>query len=108
MLNSHISVLARRVRIDADFATLPYEAGWASEAIFFTQVEGEHPELVIAAEISPDGIHWIQRGETQVVSETNALSANSLTVFGNWIRLVIRGATPERPARILVHLSMKG
>ncbi len=108
MLNSHTSVLARRVRIDAHFATLPYEVGWASEAIFFTQAEGEHPELAIATEISPDGIHWIQRGETQILSETSALAASTLTVFGNWVRLVIRGATPERPARILVHLSMKG
>lgn len=108
MLNSHTSVLARRVRIDADFTTLPYEAGWASEAIFFTQVAGEHPELTITTEISPDGINWIQRGEPQVLSEASALSASTLTVFGNWIRLVIRGATPERPARVLVHLSVKG
>ena len=108
MLNTHTSVLARRVRIDADFATLPYEAGWASEAIFFTQAEGEHPELVITTEISPDGIHWIQRGETQVLPERSVLAANTLTVFGDWVRLVVRGATPERPARILVHLAMKG
>ncbi|MBX3030740.1 MAG: hypothetical protein KF809_11305 [Chloroflexi bacterium] len=108
MRNTHTSVLARRVRIDADFATLPYEAGWASEAIFFTQVEGDHPELRITTEISPDGIHWIERGEPQVLSETSTLSANTLTIFGSWIRLVIRGATPERPARILVHLSIKG
>lgn len=108
MRNTHTSVLARRVRIDADFATLPYEAGWASEAIFFTQAEGDHPDLAIATEVSPDGIHWIQRGETRVLAETSALSESTLTVFGNWIRLVVRGASQERPARILIHLSMKG
>ncbi len=108
MLNSHTSVLARRVRIDTDFATLPYEAGWASEAIFFTQVEGAHPELGITTEISPDGINWVQRGDPLVLPEGSSISASTLTVFGNWIRLVIRGATPERPARILVHLSIKG
>ncbi len=108
MRNTHTSVLARRVRINADYVTLPYEAGWASEAIFFTQVEGEHPELTISSEISPDGIHWVQRGDTQVLFATDAIAASTLTVFGNWIRLVIRGATPDRPARILVHLSMKG
>jgi hypothetical protein len=108
MRNIHTSVLARRVRIDADFATLPYEAGWASEVIFFTQVEGAHPELAIDTQISPDGIHWVQRGETRLLSETDAIVASTLTVFGNWVRLVIRGATPDRPARILVHLSMKG
>jgi hypothetical protein len=108
MRNTHTSVLARRVRIDTDFATLPYEAGWASEAIFFTQVEGAHPELAITTEISPDGIHWVQRGDAQALSATDTIAASTLTVFGNWIRLVIRGATPDRPARILVHLSMKG
>lgn len=108
MLNSHTSVLARRIRIDADFATLPYEAGWASEAIFFTQVEGAHPELRITTEISPDGIHWIERGDAQVLSATGSLAANGLTVFGNWIRLMVRGATPEHPARILIHVTLKG
>ena len=45
MQKTYTSVLARRVRIDGEFATLPYEAGWASEAVFFIQTEGEHPEL---------------------------------------------------------------
>lgn len=108
MRNTHTSVLARRVRIDGEFATLPYEAGWASEAVFFTQTEGEHPELTIATQISPDGIHWVGHGDPQVLTEASAIVASTLTVFGNWVRLVIRGATPDRPARILVHLSMKG
>lgn len=108
MLNTHTSVLARRVRIDSDFATLPYEAGWAGEALFFTQVEGEHPELTVATEVSPDGIHWIRRGEPRVLSETDTIAENPLTVFGNWIRLVVTGASRERPARVLVHLSLKG
>jgi len=108
MLNTHTSVLARRVRIDADFATLPYEAGWASEALLFTQVEGAHPELTITTEVSPDGINWIARGEPQTLHEDGSIAESPLTVFGNWIRLVIRGATPERPARVLVHVSLKG
>ena len=61
MQKTYTSVLARRVRIDGDFATLPYEAGWATEAVFFVQTEGEHPKLEIGVEVSPDGINWIRR-----------------------------------------------
>jgi hypothetical protein len=108
MLNTHTSVLVRRVQIDADFATLPYEAGWAAEALFFTQIEGEHPELIITTEISPDGINWIARGEPRVLGEADAIAENSIVTFGNWIRLVITGASEQRSARVLVHLSLKG
>jgi hypothetical protein len=108
MLNTHTSVLARRVQIDSDFATLPYEAGWAAEVLFFTQVEGDHPDLTVTTEISPDGINWIARGEPRVLSESSAIAESALTVFGNWVRLVISGATAERTARVLVHVSLKG
>lgn len=108
MLNTNTSVLARRVRIGADFATLPHEAGWAAEAIVFTQVEGAHPPLTLTTEISPDGITWIAHGEPADLGEDESIAAMPLTVFGNWIRLSITGATAARPARVLVHLSLKG
>jgi hypothetical protein len=96
------------VTITSDFATLPYEAGWATEAVFFTQVEGSHPALTITTEVSPDGIHWLPRGETQKIAEDESLADSVLTVFGNWIRVSISGATENRPARVLIHLSLKG
>lgn len=108
MQTTYTSVLSRRVRIFGDFATLPYEAGWASEAVFFTQVEGDHPELTISTEISPDGIHWLQRGEIAKLGESEHIAANGLTLFGNWVRVVITGATAQRPARVLVHVNLKG
>lgn len=104
----HTSVLARRVRITADFATLPYEAGWASEVVFFTQVEGDHPELTIVTEISPDGISWLPRGEPERLPADGTIAASTLTVFGNWVRLAISGASAEQPARVLVHAVLKG
>ncbi len=108
MQNTYTSVLARRVWVESDFTTLPYEAGWAAEAIFFTQVEGKHADLTITTEISPDGITWVQRGETQTIGPAQTIAANALTHFGNWVRLVIVGATANQPARVLVHLSLKG
>lgn len=107
MQTTYTSVLARRVWIDSDFHTAPYEAGWASEAVLFTQVEGEHPDLTITTEISPDGINWLRRGVAQTLSASETIAANELTVFGNWLRLSITGATGEQKARILVHASLK-
>lgn len=107
MQTTNTSVLARRVRISDDFATLPYEAGWATEAVFFVQTEGDHPDLAITVEVSPDGVNWIRRaGATLAASES--LVDVPVTVFGNWLRLGITGATSERPARVLVHVNLKG
>ncbi|GAA2080863.1 hypothetical protein GCM10009840_15580 [Pseudolysinimonas kribbensis] len=108
MLTTNTSVLTRRVRISGDHATLPYEAGWASEAVFFLQAEGGHPDLSVAAEVSPDGITWIRRGAPVALRGSEALAELPLTVFGNWLRLVVSGATEAAPARILIHLTLKG
>ena len=108
MHTTNTSVLARRVWISSDFVTAPYEAGWATEAVFFTQVEGEHPELEIATEISPDGINWVRRGTTTTLGPDASIADSRLTVFGNWVRLRIAGASESQPARVLVHVNLKG
>jgi hypothetical protein len=108
MQNTNTSVLARRVRVSDEHATLPYEAGWATEAVFFVQAEGEHPELSIAAEVSPDGINWVRRGVPIMLPASASLAELPLRVFGNWLRLVVSGATEATPARILIHLALKG
>ncbi|HLU63312.1 MAG TPA: DUF6385 domain-containing protein [Protaetiibacter sp.] len=108
MQKTYTSVLARRVRIDGEFATLPYEAGWASEAVFFIQAEGEHPELSIAAEVSPDGINWIRRGARAVLRSSDTIAELPVAHFGNWLRVVVTGASPDASARILIHLNVKG
>jgi hypothetical protein len=108
MQQTYTSVLARRVRIDGDFATLPYEAGWATEAVFFAQAEGEHPDLTLAAEVSPDGINWIRRGSPVVLGATDSIAELPLAMFGNWLRVTVTGATPAGRARILIHVNLKG
>lgn len=108
MQTTNTSVLARRIWIDGDYATLAYEAGWASEAVFFTQVEGEHPELTVSTEISPDGINWVRRGEPRTIAAGGSITENSLTAFGNWVRVRIQGASREQRARVLVHLCLAG
>lgn len=108
MLTTNTSVLARRIWIEDDYATDAYEAGWASEAVFFTQVEGEHPDLTVATEVSPDGINWIERGERSTLTSAATMTEKTLTTFGSWIRVRIRGASPQHPARILIHVNLKG
>lgn len=108
MQQTYTSVLTRRVVIDGDYATPPYEAGWASEAVIFVQTEGAHPDLVLATEISPDGINWIRRGPTATLASADAIAELALTTFGNWLRLRVTGATPTASARILVHVNGKG
>jgi hypothetical protein len=87
--------------------TLPHEAGWAGEAVFFTQVEGTHPSLEVTTEVSPDGIHWIPRGQPRRLDAQVTMVDSSLTVFGDWVRLRITGADQDHPARILIHLNLK-
>ncbi|MBX3078198.1 MAG: hypothetical protein KDB18_10675 [Salinibacterium sp.] len=108
MQQTYTSVLTRRLRVDSDFATLPYEAGWASEAVFFVQTEGDHPDLALAAEVSPDGIHWIRRGSPVVLDSDAALAELPVTGFGNWLRVTVTGATPDATARLLIHVNLKG
>jgi hypothetical protein len=108
MQTTNTSVLARRARIDGGYATLPYEAGWAAEAVFFIQAEGEHPDLTVATEVSPDGINWIRRGTPVVLAASHSLAELPLVVFGSWLRLSVVGASPAAPARVLIHLTLKG
>lgn len=108
MQQTNTSVLARRIRIRGDHVTLPYEVGWAREAVFFVQAEGPHPRLTIHAEVSPDGISWVRRDAVAVLESAESIAELPMTVFGNWLRLSVSGATPDAAARILVHLNAKG
>ncbi|TWD81956.1 hypothetical protein FB561_3080 [Kribbella amoyensis] len=108
MLTFATSVIERRLTIEAAHTTHPYEVGWAGEAVFFVQVEGTHPALSVQAQISPDGLHWVDRGTPTTVAADDEIVALELANFGGWLRLAITGATSEQPARVLVHLALKG
>jgi hypothetical protein len=109
VLTSAISVVERRTEYRATGATAPYEAGWASEAIFFIQAAQGHPALRCTAELSPDGIHWVSSGDEPVILEPHAeVGALRLSQFGTWIRIRIEGPSESAPVRLLVHLALKG
>jgi hypothetical protein len=108
MLTFATTVIERRLEISAVHTTHPYEAGWAGESVFFIQVEGNHPELSAQAQISPDGLHWVDRGRPCVIAADDEIAAIELSNFGGWLRLMFTGATAEQPATVLVHLALKG
>lgn len=108
MLTFATSVIERRLKISADHTTHPYEVGWASEAVFFIQVEGDHPDVSIQAQISPDGLHWVDRSDPCTIAADEEIASIELANFGGWLRLAISGTAPESTATILVHLALKG
>ncbi len=107
MHTTNTSVLARRVRISDEYATLAFEAGWATEGLFFVQAEGEHPDLTLIAEVSPDGVNWRPRAEATLAADESLVDL-PIDRFGNWLRMRVLGATPDAGARVLIHLNLKG
>ncbi len=108
MRRSYTAIVERAVPLAGSFETEPYEAGWATEAIFFVRLLDGEPGIGVQAhvEISPDGMHWIPEG-----TELGAFTAEGFAFcrtanFGNWLRLAgtVRGATQ---ARAMVILALK-
>jgi hypothetical protein len=90
MRQIHTAVLERFGKFSEDFATEPYEAGWAEEAIFFvkvTEVHGVESALTGRVQISPDGMTWIDEGTLlPAIREAGVVFARTRH-FGNWLRL---------------------
>lgn len=108
MLTSSTTLVERRTVLTAEQGTHPYEAGWASEALFFVRTNGAHPELVVQPQVSPDGIDWVDHDAPVILPAEAGLIKVGMAQFGTWIRLLITGATEDAPAVIFVHLALKG
>lgn len=92
MRQSHTAVIERNVTWEGDFALEPYEAGWASEAIYFVRAlnaSNMPADATARVQISPDGIHWCDAGvELPLPSEAEALTFARVSHFGGWLRVV--------------------
>ena len=111
MHQSLTAVIERNIVFETDFATEPYEAGWASEARWFVRVfitTGENPELVLYPQVSPDGLFWCDEGSQPLVIKTPGLYSFPLRDFGNW--LCLRGAVSGESAsfKVIISLALKG
>lgn len=106
MRQFHMSVVERREPVADSFDTHPFEAAWASEAIFFLRVEelSDGGSIDARVQISADGMRWLDEGTA--VATVNATGDAFVKVkhFGGWLRLA---GTVEGSAEITVQLALK-
>jgi hypothetical protein len=110
MRQVHTAVLERFGTFSGDFATEPYEAGWAEEAIFFIRVdavEGTNPTLSGKVQISPDGITWVDEGTTLSAVTQPGVAFTRVRHFGNWLRLACQVSGGQARFRGMIYLCLK-
>ncbi len=136
MRKSYTAVVERGHHLRGDFVTEPYEAGWASEAIFFVRLlddpstpsssidvgsvdasdasrdaggtPGPSAGVTVNArvQLSPDGMHWVDEGST-LPQLSGGTAFVRVREFGNWLRLAGTVTPPGHPARAIVYLALK-
>ena len=111
MQQSLTAAIERNTIFEADFATEPYEAGWASEARWFvrvTEMKGTGAELALHPQVSPDGLFWCDEGRPPLVVQGPGLYSFPLRDFGGWLRL--RGEVRGEGAsfKVVISLALKG
>lgn len=109
MRNFQMSVVERREPFTHTFETHPFEAAWASEAIFFLRIESLADSATVNArvQISADGIRWIDEGTQMPPIAAAGDTFAKVQHFGGWLRLegTIEGGTGE--AILTVQLALK-
>ncbi len=89
---SYTAVVARGEHWRGEAATEPYEAAWASEAIFFLRAlktEGDLSGLRATVQISADGIHWADEGTGLALPQSvGEVTFCRVSHFGGFLRLV--------------------
>lgn len=102
-------VMERNSHATGSLVTEPYEAGWATEAMWF--VEALDPlEVTWTArvEISPDGLRWCPWGGQEHPLADPGLTALPVTHFGTWLRIVLTATgSPQGQGRFMVTLALK-
>ena len=109
MRQSHTAAIELGTTWSGDFATEPFEAAWAREAIFFIRlIDGAAPaDAVARVQIAPDGIHWTDEGtEIPLPPAAGPTTFARVRHFGGWLRLT--GSLPDGAALpVVVHLALK-
>lgn len=109
MRQSQTAVIERKATYSGDFATEPFEAGWAAEARWFVKVIdlGEGARLRLATQVSPDGLTWTDHERGQLETDAEGLYSWPVNSFGQWLRL--RGSVngDGTSATVMIYLSLK-
>ncbi len=104
------SVLERREEIDGPFTSQPFEAAWASEAIYFIAIEaieGRGARLDAHAQISADGIRWMDEGSALADIDREGNRFLRVRHFGGWLRLRLSVRGQGARFKVTVHLVLK-
>jgi hypothetical protein len=108
MRRSFTAVIERNKTVTSDFATEPYEAGWASEARWFVRVmDTAEGALSVVPQISPDGLFWCDEGSPALEMKQPGVYSLALREFGQWLRLrcSVSGARPS--IKVMIYLALK-
>ena len=110
MKNFYTVFLERMKEYEGSFDTEPYEAGWASEAMFFIRIHemaGTGVRMQSIVPVSVDGIEWIDEGTSFPAITAPGSWFVRVSHFGGWLRLrtQITGQSPR--VKTTVHLVLK-
>ncbi len=107
---SYTAVIERNTVWSGSFATEPYEAAWAGEAVFFVralEADGVPAGASARVQISPDGMHWCDEGTRLLLpAVSEAITFARVRDFGSWLRLAGE-LPPQARVRIIVYLTLK-
>ena len=106
---SFTAVVERAQGLEGAFATEPYEAGWAAEVLVFINVLrlDEGGVLEARAQISPDGVEWVDESTVFVPISAPGLYFVKLANFGSWLRVAGRVDGSGATADMIVYLALK-
>ena len=107
--NAYTAVIARGELWQGSVQTEPYEAAWASEAVFFVRVleATGRGKAIAMVQISPDGMHWVDEGgELSIHAKAGHLSFSRVANFGGWLRLSVE-VPPSVGITVVATLALK-
>jgi hypothetical protein len=106
---SYTAVVERNKVWTGTFATEPYEAAWATEAVIFIRTlepAEAATDLTAQVQISPDGMHWCNEGASCAISSQPGVTFCRVTNFGGWLRLA--GDIPaDGQVKVIVYIALK-
>lgn len=110
ILSSYTAVVERNQVWSGAFASEPYEAAWAREAIFFVRALDSGlagAEVEARVQISPDGTRWCDEGTRFLLpTAADGVTFGRVSHFGGWLR--IAGDVPDGAAvTVIVYLALK-
>lgn len=111
MRETYTAVIERAQPIRSIFESEPYEVGWADEVTVFVKVREGLPDgqtLATRVQISPDGIHWVDKGVELPPLTGQGMSFATVKEFGNWMRVAGSVGDPQAEVRLSIYLVLKG